>query len=107
MKKSIFIAAAFAAISLVSCKKTDATATEANPNADPNAAAVVVDNDKMPITNDSTINKIDNKMEGAVDATGNAIKEGANATGDAIKTGANDVKNAAHNATDGDGHPTK
>lgn len=88
MKKSIFMAAAFAAVTLISCKKTETTATDVN--ADSTATAVVVDNDSLPIISDST-------------AVGGAI----NATGDAIENGAAEVKDAAKDATDGDGNITK
>lgn len=89
MKKSILIAGLGLA-ALVSCKKTETKATDVN--ADSAATAVVVDNDSVPITKDSTIDAIDDKAEEAVDATGNTIKEGAD-----------EVKDAAHDATDGDG----
>lgn len=88
MKKSIFIAAAFAAVTLISCKKTETTATDVN--ADSTASVVVVDNDSLPIVSDSsTVGK-------AMDATGEAVEDGA----DAVKDGAKD-------ATDGDGDITK
>ena len=89
MKKTFFLAATAATISLVSCKKTEVQATDVN--ADSTATAVVVDNDSLPITSDSTIDKIDDKAEAAVEATGKAIKEGAS-----------EVKDAAKDATDGD-----
>lgn len=88
MKKSIFMAAAFAAVTLISCKKTEATATDVN--ADSADAVVIVDADSMPVMSDST-------------AVGGAL----NATGDAIEEGAQDVKEGAQEATDGDGDITK
>ncbi|MCP2037365.1 hypothetical protein [Chryseobacterium sp. HSC-36S06] len=88
MKKSIFMAAAFAAVTLISCKKTETVATDVN--ADSTATAVVVDNDSLPIISDST-----------------AVGEAINATGDAIEEGAAEVKDAAKDATDGDGDITK
>lgn len=94
MKKSLLVLGAIVLISLTSCKKTEVTATDVN--ADSAATAVVVDNDSLPITSDSTIDRTDDAAERAVDATGNAIEEGAN-----------DVKDAAKDATDGDGDITK
>ncbi|MBH1958686.1 hypothetical protein [Kaistella faecalis] len=88
MKKSIFMAAAFAAVTLISCKKTETVATDVN--ADSTATAVVVDNDSLPIISDST-----------------AVGEAINATGDAVEKGAAEVKDAAKDATDGDGDITK
>ena len=88
MKKSIFMAAAFAAVTLISCKKTETVATDVN--ADSTATAVVVDNDSLPIISDST-----------------AVGEAINATGDAVEKGAVEVKDAAKDATDGDGDITK
>lgn len=88
MKKSIFMAAAFAAVTLISCKKTETVATDVN--ADSTATAVVVDNDSLPIISDST-----------------AVGEAINATGDAVEEGAAEVKDAAKDATDGDGDITK
>lgn len=94
MKKSILVLGATAFIALVSCKKTEVQATDVH--ADSAATAVVVDNDSLPITSDSTIDAVDDNLENAVDATGNAVKEGANEVGD-----------AANDATDGDGNITK
>lgn len=94
MKKSIFILGAVAAFTLISCKKTETV--DMNSDVDTTASVVIVDNDSMPITNDSTINAVDNAAENAVDATGKAIKDGANA-----------VKEGAKDATDGDGDITK
>ncbi len=88
MKKSIFMAAAFAAVTLISCKKTETVATDVN--ADSTATAVVVDNDSLPIISDST-----------------AVGEAINATGNAVEEGAAEVKDAAKDATDGDGDITK
>ncbi|MBP0611997.1 hypothetical protein J8J42_02920 [Chryseobacterium sp. cx-311] len=88
MKKSIFMAAAFAAVTLISCKKTETTATDVN--ADSTDAVVIVDADSMPVMSDST-------------AVGGAL----NATGDAIEDGAQNVKEGAQEATDGDGDVTK
>ncbi|MBW8362463.1 MAG: hypothetical protein K0M56_09795 [Kaistella sp.] len=88
MKKSIFLAAAFAAVTLISCKKTETTATDVN--ADSTASVVVVDNDSLPIVSDSSA------VGKAMDATGEAVEDGA----DAVKDGAKD-------ATDGDGDITK
>lgn len=93
MKKSIFVLGAVAAVALTSCKKAETTEVS---NVDTTATAVIVDNDSMPITTDSTVNAVDNSLENAVDATGNAIKEGAA-----------EVKDAANDATDGDGNITK
>ncbi len=94
MKKTIFILGAVAAFAFTSCKKTETVSTDAmSDSAD---AVVIVDNDSMPITTDSTVNEADNAAERAVDATGAAIKEGAE-----------DVKDAAKDATDGDGDITK
>ena len=94
MKKSIFIVGAVAAFALTSCKKTETV--DMNSDVDTTASVVIVDNDSLPITNDSTVNAIDNAAENAVDATGNAIKDGAA-----------EVKDAAKDATDGDGNITK
>lgn len=94
MKKSIFIAAIFSAFAVISCKKTETTA--ADVNADPDDEVVVVDNDSLPITNDSTVDRIDDGVENTIDNTGDAIREGANEVGD-----------AASDATDGDGDITK
>lgn len=88
MKKSIFMAAAFVAVTLISCKKTETAATDVQT--DSTATAVVVDNDSLPIISDSS-------------AAGKAI----DATGDAMKKGAAEVKDAAKDATDGDGNITK
>src|SRR5690606_5601902 len=88
MKKSIFMAAAFAAVTLISCKKTDTTATDVN--ADSADAVVVVDADSLPVMSDSSA------VDNALDSTGAAIKDGAN-----------EVKDAANDATDGDGNITK
>ncbi len=94
MKKTIFALGALSFLALVSCKKTETT--DMTSDVDTTAAVIVVDNDSLPITTDSTINAIDNAAENAVDATGNAIKDGANA-----------VKESAKEATDGDGDITK
>ena len=94
MKKTIFILGAVSFLTLVSCKKTETT--DITSDLDPTASVVIVDNDSMPITTDSTVNAADNAAERAVDATGAAIKEGAK-----------DVKDAAKDATDGDGDITK
>lgn len=93
MKKSIFIVAAVAAIALTSCKKTETV--DMNSDVD-SASVVIVDNDSMPITNDSTVIAIDNAAKDAKMSTENAIKEGAES-----------VKDAANKATDGDGEITK
>ncbi len=94
MKKNILIAASFAAFSLVACKKTETTATDVN--ADSAATAVVVDNDSLPITSDSTVDAMDDKLEQGLDNAAGAVKEGAN-----------EVKDAAKDATDGDGDATR
>ena len=94
MKKSIFIVGAVAAFALTSCKKTETV--DMNSDVDTTASVVIVDNDSLPITNDSTINAIDNAAEDAKISTENAIKDGANS-----------VKDAAKDATDGDGNITK
>lgn len=94
MKKSIFILGAVCAIALTSCKKTEVVDT--NSNADTLNAIEVVDNDSMPITNDSTVNAIDNAAVDAKVSTENAVKEGAQS-----------VKEGAKDATDGDGNVTK
>lgn len=93
MKKSIFVLGAFAAVALTSCKKAETTEVS---NVDTTATAVIVDNDSMPITTDSTVTAVDNSMENAVDATGDAVQEGAA-----------EVKDAANDATDGDGNIAK
>ncbi len=93
MKKSIFVLGAVAAVALASCKKAETTDVS---NVDTTQTAIIVDNDSMPITTDSTVNAVDNSLESAVDATGDAIQDGANAVGD-----------AASDATDGDGDITK
>lgn len=87
MKKSIFIAAAFAAVTLISCKKTE---TVASDSAVDSSAVVIVDNDSLPIISDSS-----------------AVGQALDATGDAIKDGAQSVKEGAKEATDGDGDITK
>ena len=88
MKKSIFMAAAFAAVTLISCKKTETTATDVN--ADSTAAVVVVDADSLPVISDSS-----------------AVGEAMDSTGAAINEGAQNVKEGAQQATDGDGNITK
>lgn len=88
MKKSIFMAAAFAAVTLISCKKTETTATDVN--ADSTAAVVVVDADSLPVISDSS-----------------AVGQAMDSTGDAIQEGAQNVKEGAQQATDGDGNITK
>ena len=88
MKKSIFMAAAFAAVTLISCKKTETTATDVN--ADSTDAVVVVDNDSLPIISDSS-----------------AVGQAMDSTGAAVDAGADAVKDAANDATDGDGDATK
>lgn len=93
MKKSIFVLGAVAAVALTSCKKAETTEVS---NVDTTATAVIVDNDSMPITTDSTVTAVDNSMENAVDATGDAVQEGAA-----------EVKDAANDATDGDGNIAK
>lgn len=93
MKKSIFIVGAIAAVSLISCKKAEATEMQ---NVDSTATAVVVDNDSVPVTDNPTVDSVDDAAERAMDKTGDAIKEGAN-----------EVKDAASDATDGDGNVTK
>ena len=90
MKKSIFILGAVAAFTLTSCKKTETV--DMNSDVDTAASVVIVDNDSLPITNDSTVNAIDNAAKDAKISTENAIKDGANS-----------VKDAAKDATDGDG----
>ncbi len=94
MKKSIFILGAVAAFTLTSCKKTETV--DMNSDVDTTASVVIVDNDSLPITNDSTVNAIDNAAKDAKISTENAIKDGANS-----------VKDAAKDATDGDGDITK
>ena len=88
MKKSIFMAAAFAAVTLISCKKTETTATDVN--ADSTDAVVVVDADSLPIVSDSS-----------------AVGQAMDSTGAAVDAGADAVKDAAKDATDGDGDATK
>jgi len=88
MKKSIFMAAAFAAVTLISCKKTETTATDVN--ADSTAAVVVVDADSLPVISDSS-----------------AVGQAMDSTGAAINEGAQNVKEGAQQATDGDGNITK
>lgn len=94
MKKTIFMLGAVAAFALTSCKKTETENTMMD--SDSTQTAIVVDNDSLPITTDSTVNEMDNAAENAVDATGNAIQDGAQS-----------VKEGAQNATDGDGDITK
>ena len=94
MKKSILILGAVAAFTLTSCKKTETV--DMNSDVDTTASVVIVDNDSLPITNDSTVNAIDNAAKDAKISTENAIKDGANS-----------VKDAAKDATDGDGDITK
>lgn len=88
MKKSIFMAAAFAAVTLISCSKTETTATDVN--ADSTDAVVIVDADSLPVVSDSSA------VGQAMDSTGNAVQDGANA-----------VQDAGNDATDGDGNITK
>lgn len=98
MKKSILILAV-GALAVVSCKKTEATVSDVNDSSAVvvgDSAAVIVDNDSLPLTTDSVGTAVGNGVENAVDATGEAIKDGANAVGDAAK-----------DATDGDGDITK
>ncbi len=80
MKKTIFMLGAVAAFALTSCKKTENVAIDSD--IDTTAAVVIVDNDSMPITNDSTINEMDNAAENAKDATGNAMKDATDGDGD-------------------------
>ena len=94
MKKTIFMLGAVTAFAFTSCKKTETV--DMNSDVDTTASVVIVDNDSMPITTDSTVNAVDNAAENAKISTENAIKDGANA----VKDGAND-------ATDGDGNITK
>lgn len=93
MKKSILIIGAVAAVSLVSFKKAETTEME---NVDSTATAVVVDNDSVPITNNPTVDSVDDAAERALDNAGDAAKEGAG-----------EVKDAAKDATDGDGNVRK
>lgn len=93
MKKSILIIGAVAAVSLVSCKKAETTEIE---NVDSTATAVVVDNDSVPITNNPTVDSVDDAAERALDNAGDAVKEGAG-----------EVKDAAKDATDSDGNVRK
>ena len=93
MNKSIFIVGAVAAFALTSCKKTETV--DMNSDVD-SASVVIVDNDSMPISNDSTVIAIDNAAKDAKMSTENALKEGAES-----------VKDAANKATDGDGEITK
>lgn len=94
MKKTIFLLGAVGVLSLTSCKKTETT--DMNSDIDTTAAVVVVDNDSMPITNDSTVNAVNNAAENA-----------KNSADEAIKDGAQSVKKGANEATDGDGNITK
>ena len=94
MKKTIFILGAVTAFALTSCKKTETT--DMTSDVDSTAAVVVVDNDSMPFTTDSTVTAIDNAAENAKNDAVNAVKDGANA-----------VKDGAKDATDGDGNITK
>lgn len=94
MKKSLFILGAVGVLSLTACKKTETT--DMNSNIDTTAAVVVVDNDSMPISNDSTVNAVNNAAENAKNSTENAIQDGAES-----------VKDGAQDATDGDGNITK
>lgn len=93
MKKSFLIIGAVAVISLVSCKKAEKTEME---NVDSTATAVVVDNDSVPVTNNATVDSVDDAAERAL-----------NKAGDAVKEGAEKVKDAAKDATDGDGNVKK
>lgn len=93
MKKSILIIGAVAAVSLVSCKKAETTEME---NVDSTATAVVVDNDSVPITNNPTVDSVDDAAERTLDKAGDAVTEGAG-----------EVKDAAKDATDGDGNVRK
>ncbi|AZI21577.1 hypothetical protein EIH07_00250 [Chryseobacterium taklimakanense] len=93
MKKSILIIGAVAAVSLVSCKKAETTEME---NVDSTATAVVVDNDSVPITNNPTVDSVDDAAERALDNAGDAVKEGPA-----------EVQDAAKDATDGDGNVRK
>lgn len=99
MKKSILIAG-IAAMAMVSCKKTEVTSE--NP-----AKVEVVDNDAAPITHDSTVNAVDSAAEKTRDNAGTAIKNGVNDVKDATNKAGSEIKDAAHNATDGDGKLTK
>lgn len=83
MKKSIFIVGAVAAFALTSCKKTETV--DMNSDVDTTASVVIVDNDSMPITSDSTVTAIDDAAKDAKMSTEDAIKD----------------------ATDGDGNMTK
>ena len=94
MKKSIFILGAVFAVALTSCKKTEVVDTTVA--GDSLAPVMIVDNDSMPITNDSTVVAIDD-----------AAKDAKNSTEEAIKDGASAVKETAKDATDGDGNITK
>ena len=94
MNKSILTLGAIAVLALTSCKKTEVVDTTAT--GDSLAPVMIVDNDSLPITNDSTVVAIDD-----------AAKKAKNSTEEAIKDGAAAVKETAKDATDGDGNITK
>lgn len=83
MKKSIFIVGAVAAFALTSCKKTETV--DMNSDIDTTAAVVIVDNDSMPITSDSTVTAIDNAAKDAKMSTEDAIKDATDGDGDMTK----------------------
>lgn len=115
MKKSILVAGAAAMIAVVSCKKAETTEME---KVDTTQTAVVVPAEEAPIVTDSTastavqhtenaLDKTGAAIENGAEKTGNAIEKGLDKTGAALEKGADKVKDAAHDATDGDGHLTK
>ncbi len=111
MKKTIIIAA-FAAISIVSCKKTETAATDVH--ADTTATAVAVPADSMPVT-DSTVggtvsNTVDSTAQGTTEVAEdvkNGAANAANGTGNPVNSGSAEVKDAANATTNGDGKLTK
>ena len=94
MNKSILTLGAIAVLALTSCKKTEVVDTTVA--GDSLAPVMIVDNDSLPITNDSTVVAVDD-----------AAKKAKNSTEEAIKDGAAAVKETAKDATDGDGNITK
>lgn len=121
MKKSMFIAGAAALLAVVSCKKAETTDVN---NVDSTTTAVVMDNDTLPVMDDTlnvnstgtasaapvTTSEVDadgkrvevetrvdaagKKIENAANKTGAAIENAADKTGDAVKDAANATGNA-------------
>lgn len=94
MKKLVLMIGALGLFAATSCKKTDVVATDSTT--DTLGVMEMVDNDSLPITNDPTVNAVNDAAENAKESTENAVKDGAQS-----------VKEGANEATDGDGNVAK